>query len=262
MAPFQVLPSTTSHKHEPLVRTLEVFSRLGMCDLDLNLHHIFQEGVAVADVRAALAAGGQRVHIVSGGWCDFYHATPEIEETFRSVSGQIAIADALGVPVLRLFYGRLKREQYSSAALGTIVGNLKRLSDRYPDRLFVFENHDGASLRPQICHEILSAVDRPNIRMNFDPINFERAGVDSMEAFRVLEPFIAHVHLKGCRGRECCEFGAGDVDLTPVVRALIGGGYTGWFTVEYEGPFDRTVRLYEGFLRARSVLAAVSRARA
>ena len=40
--------------------------------------------------------------------------------------------------------------------------------------LFNFENHDGASLHPEVCREILQRVDRPNIRMNFDPINFER----------------------------------------------------------------------------------------
>jgi sugar phosphate isomerase/epimerase len=43
----------------------------------------------------------------------------------------------------------------------------------------------------------------------------------------------------------------GDVDLTPVLRVLITGGYRGALTVEYEGPFDRTLRLYESVRRAR-----------
>ena len=53
---------------------------------------------------------------------------------------------------------------------------LWRLSDLHPDMRFNFENHDGASLHPEVCLEILNRVDRPNIRMNFDSINFERAG--------------------------------------------------------------------------------------
>jgi hypothetical protein len=37
-----VLASTTSHKGEPLLPTLELFSRLDLRDIDLNLHHILE----------------------------------------------------------------------------------------------------------------------------------------------------------------------------------------------------------------------------
>jgi sugar phosphate isomerase/epimerase len=258
MNPLQILPSTTSHKKEPLAPTLDVLSRLGMRDLDLNLHHIIELGVPIDAVHDALAAGNQRVWVVSGGWCDFFDGAPRIEETFRSVDRQVTIAGQLGVDRLRLFFGRLKRADYSPARLAVIALNLRRLSDRYPAMTFAFENHDGASLRPEICREILEKVDRLNIRMNFDPINFERAGVDCVEARRALQPFIAHVHLKGCQGPECCEFGTGDVDLTPVLRALIEAGYRGGFTVEYEGSFDRTLRLYAGWRCAESVIAGLA----
>lgn len=253
----RVLPSTTSHKQEPLLATLEVFARLGMCDIDLNLHHILKGGVPVDLVLSALDKGGQRIWMASGGWCDFYHSAPQIEETFRSVERQVTIARQLGVDTLRLFFGRLKREAYSPAALDVIRANLRRLSDRYPDVRFNFENHDGASLRPEVCREILEAVDRPNIRMNFDPINFEHAGVDSSGALRELRPLVKHVHLKGLERGETCEFGSGDVDLVPLLRSLLGQGYDGMFTVEYEGRFDRTLRLYQGFQRARAVLDAL-----
>ena len=50
----------------------------------------------------------------------------------------------------------------------------------------------------------------------------------------MLRPAVAHVHLKGLDRGELCEFGIGDVDLTPLVRRLVHEGYTGDFTVEYE----------------------------
>jgi hypothetical protein len=37
-------------------------------------------------------------------------------------------------------------------------------------------------------------------------------------------------------------------------------GYTGSFTVEYEGTFDRTLRLYESVRRADTVLKDVLKA--
>jgi sugar phosphate isomerase/epimerase len=258
LEPLFVLPSTTSHKHEPLDATLEIFSRLEMRDLDLTLHHVIDEGVSVGDLQALLARGRQQVWIVSGGWCDFYEQPPRIEETFQSVDRQVAIGQALGVARLRLFFGWLKKEAYGREALAVIARNLQRLSDRHPGVDFAFENHDGASLCPATCREILETVGRPNIRMNFDPVNFERAGVSAMDALGELAHLVVHVHLKGLDGGEYCEFGAGTLDLVPVLKALLARGYRGGFTVEYEGRFDRTLRLYRSLARARTVIAKLT----
>jgi sugar phosphate isomerase/epimerase len=254
---LRVLTSTTSHKREPLLPTLEVFSRLGMRDLDINLHHLIEDGVPVEAVAAAVDAGGQRVWVVSGGWCDFFCRPPQIDDTFRSVERQVQIAGRLGVRTLRLFFGRLAREAYGPAPLDTIADNLSRLSDRHREMMFVFENHDGASLVPEICREILERVDRSNIRINFDPINFERAGVGAAAALAATQAFIAHVHLKGLDRGEFCEFGVGDVDLSPILLSLVQGGYRGDVTVEYEGRFDGTLRLYQSVARARTAVAVL-----
>ena len=250
----RVLASTTSHKREPLLPTLEVFGRLGLHDVDLNLHHILEAGESVSGVVQAVASHGLRLWVLSGGWCDFYRRAPEVDETFTSVARQVSIADALGVRLLRLFFGRLQYSDYSATAREALCGNLSRLADAHPRVTFVFENHDGASLHPEVSADVLEPVARPNIRMNFDPINFAKAGVDPMAALAIVRAFVGHVHLKGLDRGEYCEFGAGDVDLGPVVRSLVNEGYDGRFTVEYEGPSDGTLRLYRSVQRARSAL--------
>ena len=254
----RVLASTTSHKREPLLPVLEVFGRLGLHDLDLNLHHVLEVGVPVEAIAQSVAANGLRLWVVSGGWCDFFHAAPDIDRTFASVDRQVGIARQLGVPVLRLFFGRLAFADYSPAARDTAAAHLQRLADRHPSMTFVFENHDGASLHPEVCREILDRANRPRIRMNFDPINFAKAGVDPAEALAVLQPVIAHVHLKGLEQGDYCEFGEGDVDLTPCLGTLLAAGYAGLFTVEYEGRFDGTVRLFRSVRRARAVVERTS----
>jgi len=252
-----VLASTTSHKKEPLLPTLDVFARLGLADLDLNLHHLIELGTPVDEVASAVRANGQRVWVLSGGWCDFFHGAPDIDRTWASIERQVAFARRLGVATLRLFFGRLAAEAYGPARLDTIAGHLQTLAARYADILFVFENHDGASLVPAICRDVLARADRPNIRMNFDPINFEKAGVRAAAALEAVRPFVAHAHLKGLERGEYCEFGEGDVDLGPLLESLAAGGYRGQFTVEYEGRFDGTLRLYRSIQRAR---AAIERA--
>lgn len=249
-----MLASTTSHKSEPLLPTLEIFSRLGLQDVDLNLHHLLELGTPVDAVEQAVTAGGLRLWGLAGGWCDFFHDAPQIETTMASVDRQVAIAQRLGLTLLRLFFGRLAYEHYSQASLRVICRNLRALSDRHPGMRFVFENHDGASTRPDVCRAILADVGRPNIRMNFDPINFERAGVNSLAAAQSLGPFVGHVHLKGLEHGEFCEFGVGDVDLRPALEVLRQYGYQGQFSVEYEGPYDKTLRLYESVKRARTAI--------
>jgi sugar phosphate isomerase/epimerase len=257
MTPFQILPSTTSHKHEGLVPTLEVFARLGFVDLDLNLNHIIEGGADLAAIRTALDANRQRVWIVSGGWCDFFDDGEAADRTLRSVERQVELARAFGVDRLRLFFGRLPYEQCTAGARAVCVSNMRRIADRYQDLMFLFENHDGASSHPAVCRAVLDRVERPNVRLTFDPINFELRGVRTMDALDLLEPLVGHVHLKGCASGEPCGFGEGEVDLAPALRSLVSGGYRGAFTVEYEGRGDRTLRLYQSVRRAQAAIAAL-----
>ena len=62
------------------------------------------------------------------------------------------------------------------------------------------------------------------------------------------------MHLKGLEGGEFCEFGVGDVDLLPVLRALKTTGFRAASAWSTEGPFDKTLRLYESVKRARAAL--------
>ena len=250
----RVLASTTSHKRESLLPTLAVFAKLGMTDLDLNLHPFIEAGVTASEAAEAIAAHGHRVWAASGGWCDFFQGPPAVEKTFESVAKQMATLERLGVHQLRLFFGRRTFFDYTRVAHELACRNLLRLSTDYPDTMFVFENHDGASLHPEVCAEILDHVNRPNIRMMFDPINFAKVHVEPMRALELLSPFVAHVHLKGLKDGQFCEFGEGQVDLTPIVKTLVDGGYPGSFSVEYEGPDDPTVRLFQSYARAKSLL--------
>src|SRR5437660_1589368 len=133
----RLLASTTSHKAEPLLPTLEIFSRLGLRDIDLNLHHIIEVGVPVDTIKQAADALGIRVWAVSGGWCDFFKMSPDVEATFASIDRQVGMARAFDVAVLRLFFGRLQYQDYSAAARDQIGQNLTRLSDKHPAVCFV-----------------------------------------------------------------------------------------------------------------------------
>ena len=49
---------------------------------------------------------------------------------------------------------------------------------------------------PERCVDVLRSVDSPALRFAFDPANFVQCGADPMEAWPLLRPYVAHVHIK------------------------------------------------------------------
>src|SRR5690348_3075367 len=138
MSLARVIPSTTSHKREPVETTFEVFARLGWRDLDVNLWPFMEEGVAVETAAGAAARHGQRVDMCSGGWCDFFEPAPAADATWASVARQVLFARALGATHLRLFFGRVGAAEYSRVHFDRACQHLRRLSEAYGDITFVF----------------------------------------------------------------------------------------------------------------------------
>ena len=173
---------------------------LDLRDVDLNLHHVIELNLDVEAIRRVVEASGLRVWALSGGWCDSLSRPPRIDDTFRSAERQVAAARQFGVDLCGCSSEGCRSPIIRLPVWTRVCGNLRELSDRYPDVRFVFENHDGVSLDPAICRDVLDRVGRPNIRMNFDPINFERHGVDSRRALDVVCRS-SPTHLKGLRTR-------------------------------------------------------------
>ncbi|MFZ0589891.1 MAG: sugar phosphate isomerase/epimerase [Bryobacteraceae bacterium] len=95
-----------------------------------------------------------------------------------------------------------------------------------------------------ILLRFLADVDRPNLRINFDPANMILYGSgDPIEALRKLGPHVISVHCKdgdwpskndaGALGKERA-LGAGSVDFPRFIAALKEIGYTGILSLERE----------------------------
>ncbi len=250
----RILISSNAYKSEPLDLTLKLFGRISFNEIDLHLGQIYFNNISVKDAKKHLENNEIKVLMLSGGWCDFFTNSLYIEDTFRSIEKQVLISRELECRKIRIYFGRLPLEYYSKELLNRITKNLSKLSDLYQDISFFFENHDGASLDPDKCREILENVNRTNIRMLFDPANFEKAGVNAEHAYKILYPYISHVHLKGLTGGNYCEFGDGDISFNGIIKDLVQNGYKGNFSLEYEGVNDRTVRLLKSYNLLKGVL--------
>jgi sugar phosphate isomerase/epimerase len=245
--------STVSFKNENPLDVLDVFERVGFNNIEMHQQYFIEKNVDPGHVCKYLEKRDLNIKAMSGGWCDFFFGSPYIEETFESVSRQVQIANYFNCNKLRLFFGKLDVKYRSVHVLERIVSNLKRLSDLFRDTIFVFENHDGLSLIPEFNAEVFDKVNRPNIRMTFDAVNFQKHGINPEVAFKMLYPNIAHVHLKGLKNNNLCGYGEGDFTPDFVVNFLRDLKYSGLFSLEYEGSQNAIIALLRSYTMFREI---------
>src|SRR5262249_22765944 len=122
--------------------------------------------------------------------------------------------------------------------------NLRRLGDvaGLVGITLALETHKGPTQNAAAMLALLSEVDHPQVRINFDTgnIGYYNQGVDPCSELEQVNGFVRNVHLKDNRGGfEDWYFPAlgegGSVDFTRVRQVLDGVGFAGPYTIEIEG---------------------------
>ena len=104
------------------------------------------------------------------------------------------------------------------------------------------ETHKGPTQNASAMLALMSDVDHPNVRLNFDTGNiaYYNPGADPCDELEQVKHLVRNVHLKDNRGGfEDWYFPAvgdgGSVDFRRVREILDGVGFTGPYTIEIEG---------------------------
>jgi len=85
------------------------------------------------------------------------------------------------------------------------------------------------------CADLLTTIGAPNLQAAFDPANFVQCGVKPFtEAYPLLRPYIAYLHIKDARfaDGQVVVAGAGDGEVAEVLTALHSSGYVGYASLE------------------------------
>ena len=88
---------------------------------------------------------------------------------------------------------------------------------------------------PARCHDIVTSVDSPNLRLAWDPANFVQVGVRPFtEGYSLLRPHVVYVQIKDALLADASVVvaGAGDGQVVETVRALRDDGFDGFFSLE------------------------------
>ena len=190
----------------------------------------------VKEVKAKLAAAGVSVSSIGSPLGKI-----SIEEDFaphlEKVKRTLEIQKELGAPYIRMFSFYLPEGQDPARFRGEVLERPHRMVEEAAawDSVLLHENEKGiyGDNAPR-CGELLEAFSGPHFQAVFDFANFVEVGQDTVEAYRLLKPFVAYVHIKDALAKErrVVPAGQGDGRLAEILTDLLGGGWKGFLSLE------------------------------
>ena len=253
---MKVAISTGAVKTLSLAEYLPSFVAAGCRLINLNLTPLYHGIVPISDISEQLSVHGMSISVLEGGWCDFFEGNHLGADTLASVDKQVEYARALNVNHLRLFFGVRENRLPDTRMADQFILRLVALADRYKDIVFLFENHGGLSNNVQFLIDTLNLVNKNNIKLNFDSVNFEVEGIDPIKALEKLAPHVASFHVKGRRGYEYDIFGNDDSKIPEVTSTVLSLKKEILCAVEYEGKSDRLPGLITSYINYKNYLVS------
>lgn len=207
----------------------------------------------------------------------------DLEAELGRLRAALAAAERLGAPLVRIFSFYVPKGEYEQHR-DEVLRRMSALAHEAQRRGVTLVHENESHIygdRPERCLEIVEKVASPALRVVFDPANFVQVGVRPMvEAWPLLGPHVAHVHVKDAVAVDRGGFGPypadipgelqmgsvrlpgqGEGDLPGLLVELDRIGYAGCLSIEphltrhlpdLDGParFSAAVRALRGLLDA------------
>lgn len=188
------------------------------------------------EVREKLLANGISVSSVGSpigkiGILDDFE--PHLEK-FRHT---LHIAKMLDAPYIRMFSFYYPKEEGAQQHRDEVFRRLERLIALAKEQgaVLLHENEKGIyGDTAARCRELMERFYGPHFKAVFDFANFVECGVDTLEAYAMMKPYIEYVHIKDARAsdRKVVPPGMGDGKLKEILGDLLENGYRGFLSVE------------------------------
>jgi sugar phosphate isomerase/epimerase len=163
----------------------------------------------------------------------------QIDEAKRFID----LAHKLKSPYVRVFGGKLGKDQTMQAASELIIAGFRELHGhaRGSGITLLIESHDEFTTSSSLSN-ILKGANLPTAALLWDAHHTFVAGKEQpAETFKQLGKYVRHTHLKDSRpapagdgNRLYVLTGAGEVPIKETVKVLAAGGYRGYYCFEWE----------------------------
>ena len=154
----------------------------------------------------------------------------------------IELAHQLRAPYVRVFPNQMVKGEDRKTTIDRIIAGLRELGEQAKgsDVTIIVESHGEFVTSPPLL-EIIRGADHPNVAFLWDAHHTCVAGESPAETFRQLGRYVRHTHLKDSRApkgdekdRRYVLTGSGEVPVKETVKVLAAGGYSGYYSFEWE----------------------------
>lgn len=225
---------------QSLSKQVEVLKELGISFVEMrgvdgnNL--IYHSNEKVLEIKRILDANGISLSALGSplgkiGITDAF--TPHFEEFKRAVE----IAHMMECPNIRMFSFYLPKEGTPSDYEGEVLNRLGQFVDYAKSNgvVLLHENEKGiyGEQAPE-CYKLMETFYGDHFKAIFDFANFVQCKQNTLQAYELLKPFIAYVHVKDAiwESGRVVPAGYGDGNVSTILKNLYDCGFDGYLSLE------------------------------
>ena len=239
MEPFYTLSGFADEIDANFDRQLAVVGRLGIGAIELRgaygksvVSNTLDEA---AELKKKLDVAGIRVSAI-GSPIGKIGITDEFEPHFEVFRHTVELAKLFGTPYIRIFSFYLQN-QAPEAAREEVLARLLRLREYAKDQgvVLLHENEKGIyGDNAQRCLDLMEQLYGDNFKCTFDFANFVQCGQDTLQAYEMLKPYIAYIHIKDAvmSDGHVVPAGEGDGNVEAILKSLKDSGFRGYLSLE------------------------------
>jgi sugar phosphate isomerase/epimerase len=151
-------------------------------------------------------------------------------------------AEYFGAPLIRLFSYYDAKDgtsvlQHRDEVLRRFRAKVAYLESRPSAKGVTLVHENEAKIygeKGERCHDLMTAINSPRLRMAFDFANFVQAGERPLDNWPSLKPFSVHIHVKDAMlgTGKVVPAGEGDGQVEPILVDLARTSYDGFLSLE------------------------------
>lgn len=223
-----------------LEKQIQVLKKLNMCYVEMRgvngkglVEHSIDE---VKEIKHRLDASGIRLSSV-GSPIGKIQITDEFEPHMELYKHTVEIAHELETPYIRMFSFFMPQNKSYLPYRAKVMEQLGRFADyaKSNDVILLHENEKEIyGDMADRCLDIMKEFYGEHFKAVFDFANFVQCRQDTLEAYEMLKPYIAYIHIKDARWSDAgvVPSGMGDGNVEKILKFLKGSGYKGFLSLE------------------------------
>lgn len=196
---------------------------------------IFHSNEKVKEIKMKLDAAGIGLSAL-GSPLGKIQITDDFAPHMEAFKRAIEIAHMMDTKNIRMFSFYVPegtQDQYE----GEVIDRLGQFVDyaKANDAVLLHENEKGiyGELAPH-CKKLMNQFYGEHFKAIFDFANFVQAKQDTLEAYKLLKPYIAYIHVKDAKWEngDVVPAGMGDGHVKEILQDLFADGFNGFLSLE------------------------------